>query len=277
MKVYSSGLNAYKLAVFSAKTFCPLSQALAKYLSVPYCIGSKVLPEFEWYFQYNHQNRLMLGQVGSGMNPLMVDFAGGKQSYRLSCGGGVNQSLIKAVGLKDKPGLYIVDATAGLGSDAFVMASLGGRVTMIERNPLIALLLSEGLAQDYQDKKLFSILQRMRGVYGQANDWLNCWLSLKEKKTLKQNVDVLYLDPMFPEKSKGALVKKNMQMFRSLIGKDIDSQELLELGLSLVNYRVVVKRPRLAPFLADKVPSYQLIGKSNRFDIYVKASIKKKP
>lgn len=277
MKGYPFGFNTYKLAVFSAKTFCTLSQALANNLSVPYCLGSEALAGFEWYFQYNHQHRLTLGQVDSGMNPLMVDFAGGKQIYRLSFGGGVNQELIKAVGLRDKPGLHIVDATAGLGSDAFVMASVGGRVTMIERNPLVALLLSEGLAHDYQDNKILPILQRMRGLYGQAHDWLNHWLSLKATKCLKQDVDVLYLDPMFPEKSKSALVKKNMQMFHSLIGGDIDSQQLLEIGLSIVNYRVVVKRPRLAPYLADKVPSHQLIGKSNRFDIYVKASVKKKP
>jgi 16S rRNA (guanine1516-N2)-methyltransferase len=95
-----------------------------------------------------------------------------------------------------------------------------------------------------------------------------------ESLTAEEFPDVIYLDPMFPERQKTADVKKEMAAFHSIVGKDEDADALLPLALAHVNYRVVVKRPRKAPFLNDQVPSYQLEGKSSRFDIY---TVKKLP
>jgi 16S rRNA (guanine1516-N2)-methyltransferase len=86
--------------------------------------------------------------------------------------------------------------------------------------------------------------------------------------------DVIYLDPMFPDRQKSADVKKEMAAFHHVVGKDEDADSLLEKALAKANYRVVVKRPRKAPFINNKTPSYQLEGKSSRYDIY---TIKKMP
>jgi 16S rRNA (guanine1516-N2)-methyltransferase len=86
--------------------------------------------------------------------------------------------------------------------------------------------------------------------------------------------DVIYLDPMFPDRSKTADVKKEMRAFHLLVGKDEDADALLDKALAAARYRVVVKRPRKSPFIAERAPSYQLEGKSSRYDIY---TIKKLP
>jgi 16S rRNA (guanine1516-N2)-methyltransferase len=87
--------------------------------------------------------------------------------------------------------------------------------------------------------------------------------------TESQRPDVVYLDPMFPARSKSAQVKKEMQVFHQLVGTDPDADQLLELARACAKKRVVVKRPRIAPELAAARPSYTLTGKSNRYDIYV--------
>ena len=84
---------------------------------------------------------------------------------------------------------------------------------------------------------------------------------------------MVYLDPMFPERKKSAQVKKEMQIFHALIGADLDADQLLENALERANYRVVVKRPRIAPFLNNQKPSYQLEGKSSRYDIYTNKAL----
>jgi 16S rRNA (guanine1516-N2)-methyltransferase len=89
----------------------------------------------------------------------------------------------------------------------------------------------------------------------------------------KDSVNVVFLDPMFPERKKTAQVKKQMTALQELVGKDEDADQLLDYALNLAENRVVVKRPNHAPFLADHLPSYQLKGKSSRFDIYAKKKL----
>jgi 16S rRNA (guanine1516-N2)-methyltransferase len=60
-----------------------------------------------------------------------------------------------------------------------------------------------------------------------------------------------------------------MQILQILIGDDQDADELLETALLCAGNRVVVKRPRLAPALADKAPSHSITGKTSRFDVYL--------
>lgn len=204
--------------------------------------------------------------------PIMVDFTEGSVDHRRKFGGGKGQMIAKAVGIK--AGVYpkILDATAGLGKDAFVLATLGSPVDMIERSPLVHTLLENGLqrAKEYamqSDFELFDIVQRMQLLHHTSQNYL---------QALSNNnfPDVIYLDPMFPERDKSAEVKKEMSAFHSLVGKDEDADQLLPLALAHVNYRVVVKRPRKAPFLNNQNPSFQLEGKSSRFDIY---TVKKLP
>jgi 16S rRNA (guanine1516-N2)-methyltransferase len=85
--------------------------------------------------------------------------------------------------------------------------------------------------------------------------------------------DVIYLDPMYPHREKSSLVKKEMRLFQALVGEDLDDAELLNAALQKARYRVVVKRPRKGFAIEGVTPSYQLMGKSCRYDIYSIKSI----
>lgn len=209
---------------------------------------------------------LSLQQTGGCTNPVSVDFEKGAARHRRLYGGGKGQMLAKAIGVPDKANLRVVDATAGLGRDAFVLASLGCELILLERSPIVSALLADGLARAMQDVETSSIISRMWLKTESAHQWL---------QQTHQPFDVVYLDPMFPEPIKTALVKKEMRIFHELIGSDDDADELLNLALAKANYRVVVKRPRLASALANREPTYSLTGKANRFDIYVIRSMKK--
>lgn len=202
-----------------------------------------------------------------------VDFSEGSAAHRRQFGGGKGQMIAKAVGVSSKYYPSIFDATAGLGRDAFVLATLGCEVSMTERSPIVRALLANGLvraesfAQEQQDDDLLQILSRMSLSEG------NSVLEMKRLTEEGTHFDVVYLDPMFPERKKSALVKKDMRMFHQVVGEDDDADELLEWAIGVAEFRVVVKRPKQAPFLADKEPSYQLKGKSSRYDVYANKAL----
>jgi len=199
------------------------------------------------------------------MKPVVVDFSAGKANHRRHFGGGKGQMIAKAVGVSSrfKPDLF--DVSAGLGGDAFVLASLGCRVQMFERNPLVHALLADGLrrAELNEDAELASIARRMTL---QASDAID---AMQNDSNLPFNPHIIYLDPMFPSRKKSAAVKKEMQYFHHLVGEDNDQEELLSRALQRAQLRVVVKRPRLAEPIAQRAPTYQLLGKTSRYDIYV--------
>lgn len=198
------------------------------------------------------------------LTPLFVDFAGGKHQHRRKFGGGKSQPIAKAVGLNKKRDLHILDATAGLGSDSFVMASIGAQVTMCEQHPVVQCLLEDGLQRGLIHHDIMSICQRMQLVKLSAQTYL------QQEKT---EFDVIYLDPMFPVRQKTAAVKKEMAIFHHLVGEDHNDGLLLQLALQYARFRVVVKRPKAAGFFADQSPSLSLEGKSGRFDIYTNQKI----
>ncbi|MGO1461167.1 MAG: class I SAM-dependent methyltransferase [Marinobacter sp.] len=195
--------------------------------------------------------------------PVRAEFVSGKMGYRREHGGGSGQLVARAVGLpKTKAGLHVVDATAGLGQDAFVLASLGCRVSLFERNPVIHALLADGLARAALNMDCAPIVARMTLQAGSSLDWL------AEAGKAGETADVIYLDPMFPHREKSALVKKEMQVFRTIVGDDDDSEALLMAALAVAKYRVAVKRPRKAPAIAGPEPGTRIEGKSSRYDIY---------
>ncbi|MGK0475756.1 MAG: 16S rRNA (guanine1516-N2)-methyltransferase [Oleispira sp.] len=111
-------------------------------------------------------------------------------------------------------------------------------------------------------------MARMSLVEGDSIDLLANWLTLGHEQP-----DIVYLDPMFPHNTASAEAKKEMKLFRSLVGADVDEDELWARANALARCRIVVKRPAKAPPLAGKAPSYVLAGKANRFDIYVKSKV----
>ncbi|WP_281647894.1 class I SAM-dependent methyltransferase [Parendozoicomonas sp. Alg238-R29] len=207
---------------------------------------------------------LALQQTGKGApGPVIVDFVGGAVGHRRKYRGGKSQSIVKAVGVADASRqLYVLDATAGLGRDAYVLATMGCHVTMIERSPVVRALLADGLARGLDDAEVGAIVGRMSLVSGHAPEMMSAFIAQKKQ------FDVVYLDPMFPHRDKSAAVKKEMVLFQSLLGPDMDADDLLNPALKLAQHRVVVKRPKKAPDLDNQEPGYRLEGKSGRFDIY---------
>ncbi|RMV69775.1 hypothetical protein ALP06_01855 [Pseudomonas coronafaciens pv. atropurpurea] len=212
---------------------------------------------------------LQLQQLGDDApGAVRVDFVEGAVAHRRLFGGGTGQMIAKAVGIQ--PGIRpsVLDATAGLGKDAFVLASLGCEMSLIERQPIIAALLEDGLLRGRSDRDVGSIIAQMRLLTGNAIEIIRDWTG--------EPPQVIYLDPMFPHREKTALVKKEMRLFRPLVGDDMDAPALLEAALALATHRVVVKRPRKAPCIVGPKPGYALDGKSSRYDVYPKKALKPK-
>ncbi|MEG3765175.1 class I SAM-dependent methyltransferase [Alteromonas sp. 14N.309.X.WAT.G.H12] len=187
-----------------------------------------------------------------------VDFLSASSLYRQQHGGRKKEPLAKAVGLKGQDSLHVVDATPGLGRDAFVLVSLGCTVTLIERSPVVAALLDDGLKRLAQQNG--DLAERFTLIHGD---------SISQMKENLVDVDVVYLDPMFPHRKKSALVKKEMRLFQQLLGADDDADELLAPAITLANKRVVVKRPAYAEPLAQREPDTAITSKKHRFDVYI--------
>lgn len=197
--------------------------------------------------------------------PVFVDFVEGKARHRLQFGGGKGQDIAKAVGLHKLNQPFVVDATAGLGRESFVLASLGCQVTLLERSPVVHALLQDGLqrALGCADTDIRGIAERMTLYQTDAAVWL-------KSLTCEQYPDVVYLDPMFPEKRKSALVQKEMRFFHEIVGVDTDSDELLDVARASVKHRVVVKRPVHALELGGCRPAFVIGGKTSiRYDVYL--------
>lgn len=212
-----------------------------------------------------HSGQLVLtGNERQFGKPLSVDFAAGRAAHRRQFGGGRGQLVAKACGLNKGLNPYVVDATAGLGRDAFVLASLGAPVLMIERVPAIAALLADGLSRAANIADTAPIASRMTLRHGDAAEALAALVA-----DAAFDPQVVHLDPMFPHREKSALVKKEMRLFRELAGDDDDAPRLLEAALDVATHRVVVKRPRKAPPIAGPAPQHTLEGKTSRYDMYV--------
>lgn len=200
--------------------------------------------------------------------PLAVfaDFTSGKTKHRRLHGGGKGQDIAKAIGLHKIKNPTVFDLTAGMGADAFVLATLGCQITMVERNVVVHALLKDALdrASISSDNELQEILARLTLLNESASDILD---TLDSHNKLP---DVIYLDPMFPEKTKSAQVKKEMQFFHDIVGADIDSEKLFLKSLDKAKKRIVVKRPRLAESISKHIePNFVITGKSTRYDIYL--------
>ncbi|WP_354668411.1 class I SAM-dependent methyltransferase [Colwellia sp. C2M11] len=222
-------------------------------------------PQLHFLLQLNLQALELLKLDEPKLGGVKVDFVEGAVAHRRKFGGGRGQDIAKAIGLKHGFTPHVLDATAGLGRDAFVLAGLGCQVTLMERMPIVAALLDDGIERAKLNSEVSEIANRMTLVHA----------SSIENMDLAQQVDVVYLDPMYPHREKSAAVKKEMRVFQSLVGEDLDADALLEPALALAKYRVVVKRPSYAPPLNNIKPSTSIKMKKNRFDVYVKRAIPK--
>jgi 16S rRNA (guanine1516-N2)-methyltransferase len=191
---------------------------------------------------------------------ICVDWSAADVQRRVRAGR--KQLLARAVGLHKRADPEILDATGGMGRDAFTLAALGATVTVAEREPLIAQLLLDGWQRALADPGTTAAAQRVQIVEGDAREQFG-----------QRHWDVIYLDPMFPGHERDARSKKQMQFLRELAGNSAeDDEELLARAIASASGRVVVKRPRSAPRLGSAQPAYELSGTQARFDVYLAAA-----
>lgn len=208
----------------------------------------------------NYNSLELYNRENINQKSIKVDFTSKKNNYRCVHFKKKNEVLSKVVGIKNSYFPFVLDTTAGLGNDAFMLSFLGCQVVMVERHPIVAALLKDGLERGYRDKKIGHWLQKRLHLI--VNDSLNMF----KMPILKP--DVIYLDPMYPDHRKKSLPKKSMQIFRKLIGQNYDSEMLLDISRKLAKNRIVVKRPCYAkPLSKDKV-NFIITTKNHRFDIY---------
>jgi 16S rRNA (guanine1516-N2)-methyltransferase len=191
---------------------------------------------------------------------LRVDFVNGPVAHRLRFGGGRGQELPKAMGLRAGKTPTVIDATAGLGRDAFLLASLGADVTLIERSPKMHALLEDAMARATQEGGDFAdIMARMTLLHGDAKDLLP-----------NLTADAILIDPMHPPRKNSALVKRELRQVREIVGTDEDAADLLRVALERALKRVVLKWPAKAdPMVGVRACSHQIIGKSTRYDVFM--------
>lgn len=239
---------------------CHAAQRLAKKLNLPY-LDTSEQEYFNFILILSETGLLLQHTKKKGLGNLQIDFLAGKIGYRLQHLYEQKQLLAKAMGEKPNLNIRILDLTAGLGNDGFILAQLGYSITLLERSAIIATLLKDGISRAISSKKYLHtdipVIQIEAAIY------LN---ELKQTKTLPH---IIYLDPMYPHSKKSALAKREMRFLREIVGPDTDSEILLSLAMTYALHRIVVKRPRLADYLAKLKPHHSLYGKQHRFDVYL--------
>ncbi|MFM2486972.1 class I SAM-dependent methyltransferase [Celerinatantimonas yamalensis] len=233
------------------------AQQLASTFDLPL---SRHRPEQGLYLEYTLQGLSLYYADEPKLNGICVDFVHGRSDYRRKYGGA--EAVTKALGIKKGQRPVVLDATAGLGRDAFVVASLGCQVRMVERSAAVAAMLSDGLARARLNAELSTWIDQRLSLHYAS--------SLQALADIGEGVDAVYLDPMYPHKKKSAQVKKEMRLFQLLVGDDHDADGLLEAARATNAKRIVVKRPSFAEPLNKEKPQAELKTKNHRFDIYLR-------
>ena len=224
------------------------------------------------FLTHKHSEEPLLSLKAKNSGAVNIDFIYGKTAHRRQFGGGKNQPLVRAMGSECQT---ILDATAGMGNDGFVLANMGFQVTLCERNPFVQALLKDALdrAQQASDlpTELKSAIEHMSLITKDSADFLN-------QDCHPGQFDCIYMDPMYPEKKKKAATNKEMTLLQTLAGPDLDSEQLLDAAINIAKQRVIVKRPKNAPVIASKhwLPSTEISSPKTRYDIYVLKALKKR-
>ncbi|KTG16129.1 hypothetical protein AUR63_04630 [Guyparkeria sp. XI15] len=195
-----------------------------------------------------------------GHLPLVIDFADRAYARPLAR----KDALARATGWKGGYRPPVVDLTAGLGRDAWALAAGGCRVTAVERHPVVHCLLADALARAAADPALADAASRITLVGGDVLSGSPPGLPVSAET-------VWYLDPMFPERKKSALVKKPMRIFHQLVGEDADASALFVWARRQEGARWVVKRPPGAPTIDATTPDIEYRSGRLRFDCYLPA------
>jgi 16S rRNA (guanine1516-N2)-methyltransferase len=240
----------------TVKQFAANSSALATELGLADVKPVEQLDQDSGIFERESGQLTLHLEIDGKPDQLKFSLIDGEVATRANKVSKSNEVIAKAIGCKSHYRPRVIDATAGMGRDSLIMAKLGCCVSMHERNVAIFTLLRDALVQLKRQPQFDLHLDLVE------LDSINALSDAKD-------VDVIYLDPMFPERKKSALVKKEMRLFKRLAGEDTDSDQLLLSALKSQASRVVVKRPKGAPLLANKKPSHEIKAKKFRYDVYL--------
>lgn len=241
--------------------FAATNKALANKLTLEHVASLASLDMGRAIFDDQNEHLQLHLLLDNQPHILAFDLSAGEIGKRAKQVSKSNEVIAKAIGVKPHYRPNVLDATAGMGRDALMMAMLGCQVTLYERNFAIACLLEDALVQlkasEHFGKEVSSRLELIK-------------MDSLSLENIDPKFEVIYLDPMFPERKKSALVKKEMRLFKRLVGEDMDADQLLTMALDSPCRRIVVKRPKGAPLLAEKKPSHQITAKKFRYDVYLK-------
>lgn len=225
------------------------------------CSEAAFIPEPGLLYLKVSRDGLSLMRDGMELRP---DFA--EMLPRIKQGALQREMLVKAARVKGVEAPRAVDATAGLGEDSLLLAAAGFTVTLCEADPVIAALLEDALARASAHEVLGSIVERMHLVAGDSRITL-----ARAGASTGAQPDVVYLDPMFPGRTKAAAVKKKFQLIHGLERptEPLDEESLLQAALAARPRKVVIKRLVKGPYLAGVKPSHAIAGKAVRYDCIV--------
>lgn len=216
----------------------------------------KSYENYRYLFFYDGEH-LYLKDLSINITSIYVDFTVGAIDYRRKTSG-IKQEILKAIGINNNK--KILDTTAGLCKDSFIFATYGLKVVALEQNPLIYNITKNGLEFAINNPNTQDIVKNIKLINTNSIDFL---------KNNECDFDCIYLDPMFPKKTKSSLCKKEMQLFHNLAFYG-DNEELFNLSMLKTKNRVVVKRMINNEYIVNKKPSYQIFGKTIRYDVYLK-------
>ncbi len=192
-----------------------------------------------------------------------VNFVEGALAHRQQFGGGRGQAIARAVGLKQGNTPSVLDITAGLARDAYILACMGCKVTLVEQSPVLYSLIDDGIRRGLTDQASVDVLKNFMDLVNADS------ILYMEHMDKESRPDVIYIDPMYPERKKSALVKKDMQILQHLLAKDENAELLLKTALEYATKRVVVKRPVHAETVGGIKPSTSISSKKTRYDVYI--------
>ena len=215
--------------------------------------------------EYNSESNLVLQydkdglSLVSGNMKLYQDFT--KIIRRIKQSNLEKELLIHAAKIKGKKqDLIAIDATAGMGEDSMLLSAYGFKVNLYEKNPIIVELLKDAIDRAKQIPELKEIVSRMK-VFEED--------SIISMQNLDYIPDVILLDPMFPERTKSALIKKKFQILHQIETPCTNEKELLASAIKAKPKKIVIKRPLKGEFLAGVKPSYSVKGNSIRYDCII--------
>ena len=223
---------------FARKTGAPIMDKPGEYLTIHFDSKGVSLSGFGLTYQGDFAETMM---------------------HRVTNGRLQHEMLVKAAS-SEKEGRKAIDATAGMGEDAFLLAAQGYEVTLYEQNPVVAALLKDAIRRAKKNQILKDIAGRMKVVEAD---------SVESMSKLLDPVDVIYLDPMFPKRQKSGLINKKLQLIQKLEPPCSEEKDLFDAAIKAGPSRIIVKRPLKSVCLDGREPSYILKGKAIRYDCYV--------